>query len=145
MSHIQSNNACREYWTSNVSSSGGNIKCPNETSHARVANADIGSQKSLHTLFDTYFGPTTCYWNLNKNILEAILEALSVAENINWNTVIFPKITVVQHVAPNMVDTISIKDSEALNRRKGITALSYQRKLSNRQGKKCKPTFLWKW
>ena len=51
--------------TSNVSIINGNIKCPIGKSifavnltlklfRATVANADIGSWKSLHTLFDTY-------------------------------------------------------------------------------------------
>ena len=58
-----SNNIWRDH--SNVNISNGNVKYPSGKSifavnlllklfPATVANADIGSQKSLHTLFDTY-------------------------------------------------------------------------------------------
>ena len=43
--------------TSSISVSNGNIKCPIGKSIfavTAVANADTGSLKSLHTLFDTY-------------------------------------------------------------------------------------------
>ena len=63
-----SNNVWRDFYTSNVSISNGNIKCPIGKSifavnlllklfRAIVANADmyIGSPKSLHTLLDEYW------------------------------------------------------------------------------------------
>ena len=67
-------------WTSNVSVSNGSIKCPIRKSISRVnlplklfcatvANADTGSLKFLHTLFDTYLDHMLTKFEANRMAL----------------------------------------------------------------------------
>ena len=43
--------------------------------YVTIADAEIGSLKSLHTLFDSVW--TTCWWNLNKIVWSEIYKILS--------------------------------------------------------------------
>ena len=51
------------------------VNLPLKLFPATVVNADIGSLKSLHTLFTSIW--TTCWWNLNKIVYFKLREILS--------------------------------------------------------------------
>ena len=80
-------------WTFNVSISNGNIKHPSEKSifavnlplkrlPATVANTDIGSLKSLHTLFDKYLDHML--GNFEQSCMVQIIRNLELFDKKIW-------------------------------------------------------------
>ena len=92
---------CKErLWTSNVSISNDNIKCPIgksifcsnfaiKTFRATVANADLGSLKFLHTFLKNVC--TTCLWNMNQIIWFKLHETWSFLTKNRFFTTTFEK------------------------------------------------------
>ena len=111
-----SNDVWRDFKTSNVSISNGNVKYPSGKSifavnlllklfPTTVANADIGSQKSLHTLFGKYFGHMSVKFEQNCMVqttrnLEFFDKKKQVFKNYFWQRVdaIFEDVSVTETI-----------------------------------------------